>query len=236
MRVKALLLDCDGVLAETESEGHRVAFNRAFQEYGLDLAWSVEQYGELLRIAGGKERLRAWFEREGWPAGVADRETCIRRLHEAKTRHFMSIVQSGGPQARPGVRRIIDESLAAGLRVAVCSTSDERSVNAVIHAVLGTDRAAALAGVFAGDRVARKKPDPDIYLLAARELAVAPRDCLVIEDSRIGLLAGLAAGMRCVITMSAYTAGEDFAGASMVLPELGDSPGPCVSLRELTQA
>ena len=223
MELQALLLDCDGVLAETECDGHRVAFNRAFAEHGLQIEWSVEIYGELLRVAGGKERMRAWFERAGWPAAATDRDAFIRLLHETKTRHFMSIVEAGGLRARPGIRRIVDEALASGLRVAICSTSDERSVRAVTRSVLGPERASRLSGVFAGDQVTSKKPDPDIYQLAARELGLAPEGCLVIEDSGIGLRAALAAGMPCVITTSAYTMDDDFTGASLVLPELGDA-------------
>ena len=139
MKLQALLLDCDGVLAETERDGHRVAFNRAFAEHGLDIEWSAELYRELLQVAGGKERMRAWFERAGWPAAATDRDAFIRLLHATKTRHFLSIVAAGGLRARPGVRRIIDEALASGVRVAICSTSDERSVRAVTRSVLGVD-------------------------------------------------------------------------------------------------
>jgi len=147
MKLQALLLDCDGVLAETERDGHRVAFNRAFAEHGLDIEWSAELYRELLQVAGGKERMRAWFERAGWPAAATDRDAFIRLLHATKTRHFLSIVAAGGLRARPGVRRIIDEALASGVRIAICSTSDERSVRAVTRSVLGVDRAARLAGI-----------------------------------------------------------------------------------------
>jgi HAD superfamily hydrolase (TIGR01509 family) len=236
MKLQALLLDCDGVLAETERDGHRVAFNRAFAEHGLDIEWSAELYRELLQVAGGKERMRAWFERAGWPAAATDRDAFIRLLHATKTRHFLSIVAAGGLRARPGVRRIIDEALASGVRIAICSTSDERSVRAVTRSVLGVDRAARLAGIYAGDQVTRKKPDPDIYQLAARELDLAPEGCLVIEDSEIGLRAARGAGMRCVITTSAYTVEDDFAGACLVLPQLGDPPGPYTGLEQLAKS
>lgn len=235
MKLQALLLDCDGVLAETERDGHLVAFNRAFAEHGLHIEWSAELYGELLRVAGGKERMRAWFERAGWPAAATDRDAFVRLLHQTKTRHFMTIVEAGGLRARPGIRRIVDEALASGLRVAICSTSDERSVRAVTRSVLGPERARRLAGVFAGDQVTRKKPDPDIYQLAARELGLAPEGCLVIEDSEIGLRAALGARMRCVITTSVYTVDEDFTGASLVLPQFDDPPGSYPGLEQLAQ-
>jgi len=233
MPAEALLFDCDGVLADTERDAHRAAFNRAFELAGLDVEWSVEQYGELLRVAGGKERLRAYFEASGWPVDAAGRNGLILRLHALKTTCFMQIVESGSIQIRSGVARIIDAAHAAGLKLAVCSTSSERSVGALLESVIGPARSRKFAGVFAGDRVPRKKPDPAIYLLACAELDVAPADCLAVEDSRNGLLAAAAAGIPCVITYSAYTRDEDFREAIAVYPELGDPPGGCVTLDEL---
>jgi HAD superfamily hydrolase (TIGR01509 family) len=233
MPVKALLFDCDGVLADTERDAHRVAFNQAFELAGLDVHWNVDQYGGLLRVAGGKERLRAYFEASGWPEDAAGRDELVRRLHALKTRCFEEIVESGEVRMRSGIARIIDAASAAGLTLAVCSTSSEQSVEALLKSVVGAARSRKFAGVFAGDRVPEKKPDPAIYLLACAELAVAPADCLAIEDSRNGLRAAVAAGVPCVVTHSAYTIDEDFREAIAVYPELGDPPGPCVTLEEL---
>ncbi len=233
MPAEALLFDCDGVLADTERDAHRVAFNRAFEQTGLGVEWNVDQYGELLSVAGGKERLRAYFEASGWPVDAARRDDLVRRLHALKTACFMEIIEAGGVQVRSGIARIIDAAHAAGLKLAVCSTSSEKSVHALLESVIGPERSRRFAGVFAGDRVPRKKPDPAIYLLACAELGVAPGDSLAIEDSRNGLLAAVAAGVPCVITYSAYTRDEDFREAIAVYPELGDPPGRCVTLDEL---
>lgn len=233
MAAKALLFDCDGVLADTERDAHRVAFNRAFELAGLDVQWGVDQYGELLRVAGGKERLRAHFDVAGWPVDAAGRDDLVRRLHALKTQCFKEIVESGGVQIRSGIARIIDAAYAAGLKLAVCSTSSEKSVGALLHSVVGPARSRKFSGVFAGDRVPRKKPDPAIYLLACAELGVAPADCLAVEDSRNGLRAAVAAGVACVITCSTYTRHEDFSEAIAVYPELGDPPEPCVTLEDL---
>ncbi len=230
--MKALIFDCDGVLVDTERDGHRVAFNRAFADFGLEVEWDVELYGELLKVAGGKERMRAYFDAAGWPDG-ADPQDLIPRLHERKTAIFTDLVATGRLPLRSGVARLVDEAAAAGIRLAVCTTSAPQSVSGVLD-LLGGARKARFELVLAGDVVEKKKPDPEIYLLAQERLGLPARDCMVIEDSRNGLLAALGAGMPCLITTSAYTKNEDFTGAAEVVAELGDPPGPHVTLGDLT--
>ncbi len=128
--------------------------------------------------------------------------------------------------------RIVDEAMAAGLKIAVCSTSNERAVQAVVDKMLG-DRRSAHIRVFAGDIVPKKKPDPAIYTLAARELSLDPKKCVVVEDSNNGLRAAKAAGMNCIVTISSYTAEEDFTLADRIVPDLGDPPAAVVSLADL---
>jgi HAD superfamily hydrolase (TIGR01509 family) len=230
--VDALIFDCDGVLVDTERDGHRVAFNRAFTARGLDAEWSVEAYGELLRVAGGKERMRRYFETHGWPADAGDHDGFIKELHRLKTDLFMQIIESGQLPLRSGVARLVDEAIAAGVTLAVCSTSNERAVNLIVDRMLGRERKAKFAAILAGDVVANKKPAPDIYDLARDRLGFGAAGCMVVEDSRNGLLAARAAGMHCVITKSGYTGGEDFAGADAVYDELGDQ-GDVVTLEDL---
>ena len=226
--MQALFFDCDGVLADTERDGHRVAFNQAFAAENLSRDWSVERYQALLGTAGGKERMRRDFDETGWPVASAERDDLIARLHKRKTALFMEVVEGGQLPLRPGVARLVDEALGAGIKVAVCSTSNERAVQAIIDQ-LGPARASRIA-LFAGDVVPKKKPDPAIYLLAAQTLAVEPTQCVVIEDSNNGLRAALAAGMHCVVTTSSYTEEEDFTGADKVVPELGDGASARVTL------
>lgn len=233
MVMKALIFDCDGVLADTERDGHRVAFNRAFSQHGTGLDWNVERYGELLEVAGGKERLRRFFDRTAWPAGAGDdHETYLNRLHADKTRHYQALVADGALPLRPGIKRVVDEAMAAGMKLAVCSTASQASVLSVLDQ-LGAKRKAGFAEVLADDVVHHKKPAPDIYLLALQRLGVAARECVVIEDSAIGMRAALGAGLHCVVTTSTYTAREDFSGARRVVQDLGDPPGACITLKDL---
>lgn len=229
-KLKALIFDCDGVLAETERDGHRVAFNRAFAQKGLDIEWDGALYKELLKIGGGKERMTHFFERTSWPCGVGGRDALIRELHERKTALYTRIIESGQLPLRPGVARLVDEAIAAGVRLAVCSTSNERSVNAVVEKLLGPRRKAKFDVILAGDVVSKKKPDSQIYTLVLDRLRLKPAECIVVEDNRNGLLAAKGAGMRCVVTTNEYTRDEDFSEADLVVPELGDPPHVQVDL------
>jgi HAD superfamily hydrolase (TIGR01509 family) len=229
--MKALIFDCDGVLVDTERDGHRVAFNRAFAEAGIRAEWDVKLYGELLKVAGGKERMKHYFDIKGWPPGKTA-EALIPELHTRKTAIFRALVAGGSLPLRPGIARVVDEAHAAGIRLGVCTTSDPQSIDGVLD-LLGPKRKAYFEIVLAGDIVAKKKPSPDIYLLAKERLGLDARECVVVEDSRNGLLAALGAGMPCLITKSAYTQNEDFREAARVVPELGDPPKALVTLNDL---
>ena len=230
---KALIFDCDGVLADTERDGHRVAFNKAFAKKTYDIEWDVDLYGELLKVAGGKERMRHYFEQTGWPEHVSDKDSLIKELHKLKTDFYMQIVESGELPLRPGVARLVDEAIAEDIRLAVCSTSNERAVNLAVEKLLGSGRRSHFDAILAGDVVSKKKPDPEIYNLALKRLSLEPSECVVVEDSRNGLLAAKAAGMYCVVTTNNYTKDEDFAEADVVVSELGDPPNIQVSLQAI---
>ncbi|KAJ7541786.1 hypothetical protein O6H91_10G076700 [Diphasiastrum complanatum] len=223
----ALLFDCDGVLVDTERDGHRISFNQTFAQNGLDVAWDVDLYGELLKIGGGKERMAYYFNKVGWPkvapSDFAEQRNFIASLHKQKTVLFMNLIQQGALPLRPGVARLVDEALSNNVKVGICSTSNEKAVSGIVRVLLGSERADSIS-IFAGDVVPRKKPDPAIYLLAAETLQVLPSRCIVIEDSAIGLQAAKAAGMMCIVTRSGYTAAEDFTWADAVFDNIGDPP------------
>ena len=233
MTMKALIFDCDGVLADTERDGHRIAFNQAFAEFGIDTIWDVDLYGGLLEVAGGKERIRDFFNRTGWPVAAGDdNDGYLARLHARKTSIYRALVTAGTLPLRKGINRIVDEAHSAGMKLAVCSTASEASVLSVID-LMGPERKSRFQQVLAGDVVRHKKPDPEIYLLAAKRLSLRADECVVIEDSHIGMRAALSAGMNCIVTTSAYTRDEDFSGASRVVEDLGDPPAVNVTIADL---
>ena len=233
--MEALIFDCDGVLVDTERDGHRVAFNQAFAQKGIEVSWSVAEYKELVRIAGGKERMKHYFDQNGWPEQYPDKEQLIIDLHKLKTSLFMNLISSGSLPLRPGIQRIVDEAIANNVKLAVCSTSNEKSVNLIVEKLLGAKRRARFEGIFAGDIVSMKKPDPEIYKLCASNLKLKPQNCFVVEDSRNGLLAAKGAGFNCLITTNDYSKEEGFWEADMVVDELGDEPNIRITINQLEE-
>jgi HAD superfamily hydrolase (TIGR01509 family) len=239
--MSTLIFDCDGVLSDTEREGHLPAFNQTFREFGLPVQWSEAEYGERLQIGGGKERMAslltdAFVAAAGLPREREAQLAEVARWHKRKTAIYTQMVEAGRLPPRPGITRLIGEALAAGWTLAVASTSARASVLAILQRAAGEANAARFAAVLAGDVVARKKPAPDIYELALKELGATRDDTLVIEDSRNGLLAATAAGLRTVITVSSYTAGEGFDEALLVVSDLGEPAAPMAVLANRSAA
>ena len=226
--MSALVFDCDGVLADTERDGHLPAFNQTFEEFGLPVRWSDAEYAEKVKVGGGKERMKTLLTPDfvasaGLPADPEGLDAEVARWHRRKTEIYRGIIASGAVPPRPGVRRVAEEAEAAGWGLAVASTSAEPSVRSVLDAAMGPELAARFS-VFAGDIVPRKKPAPDIYEFAVTRLGLDRAQVVVIEDSRNGMLAALGAGLKCVVTTSAYTGEENFTGASLVVSTLGEPP------------
>jgi len=233
-KLEAILFDCDGVLADTERDGHRNAFNRAFANNGISEEWSEERYGKLLEVGGGKERMTAHWNEVGWPEQLleAERADKVLALHLQKTDIFMDLIDEGSIPLRPGVLRIVDDAIGAGVKLAVCSTSNEKAVSNLVSTLMGPDRASKFR-IFAGDMVKKKKPAPDVYNMAVEEMGLDKNHCVIIEDSHIGVGAAVAAGISCLVTKSSYTAGEDFTGAKLIVDELGDDAASGVTLDTL---
>jgi HAD superfamily hydrolase (TIGR01509 family) len=224
-RLRALLFDVDGTLAETERDGHRPAFNAAFEELGLPWRWDAESYGALLEIAGGKERLTHYARQRGYPGGDG-LEAMVARLHRAKTRHFLAFLSGGSVRLRPGVERLLREAHAGGLRLAIATTTTPDNVTMLLDCALGPDLRHCFEVIGAGDVVAGKKPAPDIYRWVLQRMALAPEQCIAIEDSAVGLRSATAAGLTTLVTVSHYTGQQDFAGALAVLDGLGEADRP----------
>jgi HAD superfamily hydrolase (TIGR01509 family) len=225
--LKALIFDVDGTLADNERDGHRVAFNRAFREAGLDWEWDIPTYDHLLEVFGGKERLRFYIESDhpGFdPAGGLD--AFIRELHRDKTRHYTDLLKSGALPLRTGVERLLREAHSEGLTLAVASTTTPENVTVLLSETVGEEGLAWFDVIAAGDMVERKKPAPDVYLLALERLGLDAADCLVLEDTEAGLASARAAGLATVITVNGATRHQDFTGALLVVDQLGEPRQP----------
>jgi HAD superfamily hydrolase (TIGR01509 family) len=219
--LKAILFDVDGTLAETE-EFHRNSFNAAFARNSIPDRWSMPLYRDLLKVTGGKERIRAYFRDRGAP--IPDPQ--VRAIHDAKNALYAQSLTTSKVRLRPGVRRLIHEAREAGLQVGIATTTTEINVDALLRAGLGSGWPKLFACVVAGDQVERKKPAPDVYIACLARLGIEAHEAVAIEDSPAGVIAARSAGIRVVATPSLYTEGDDFSLADHVLPDLGDPESP----------
>lgn len=229
--IKAIIFDQDGVIIDTERDGHRVAFNKTFKEFGFDFQWDVDYYHELLQVAGGKERMRHHLHTKGFGREVKPEEEdeLIKAMHKRKTEIFIELIKEGALPLRPGVKRIMKEAMNRGLKVGICTTSNEKAAHAVAYEILKNIK---FDFVLAGDVVEKKKPDPEIYLLGLKKGCLKAEECIVVEDSRNGLLAAKAAGMNVVVTTNHYTEKEDLREADIIVTCLGDPDGEKGKLKQ----
>jgi len=204
----ALLFDVDGTLADTERHGHRIAFNRAFADAGLDWEWDDALYGELLEVTGGKERIHHYLQRTGEEARFSPEELndFVARLHAAKTEHYKRLLAEGGIPLRPGIERLLREARAEGVRLAIATTTTHDNVSALLQ-------------------------QTDIYHYVMEKMGLSPHNCVALEDSVHGVQAALGAGLKTVVTVNDYTRHGDFSGATLVIDQAGEPEQPFTVLQ-----
>ncbi|WP_291380399.1 HAD-IA family hydrolase [Demequina sp.] len=221
MALEALVFDVDGTLAETERDGHRVAFNRAFSKVGLPWFWGAELYDAMLPIAGGKERMHHYANTyQPLTASDPNFAQLVTRTHALKTEFYLERVATGGIPLRPGVAALIKEARERGLRLAIATTTAPENAAALLTSTLGDDAMAWFEVVGAGDIVPHKKPSPDIYQWVLDRLSIGPAQALACEDSAIGLAAATAADIPTIVTPSNHARGHHFDGAAAVMDSL----------------
>ena len=223
-KIKAVFFDQDGVIIDTEKDGHRVSFNMTFKEFGFTDEWSVEYYHELLQVAGGKERIKHHLATKGFSKPVPPEKVdeLVKAMHKRKTEIFVELIESGKLPLRPGIKRFMQEAMEAGLKVGVCTTSNEKAAKAITGKILADIK---FDIVLAGDVVEHKKPDPEIYNLALTRTGLKPDEVMVVEDSRNGVLAAKAAHTNVVVTTNFYTESEDVSSGDIIVNCLGDPEG-----------
>jgi beta-phosphoglucomutase-like phosphatase (HAD superfamily) len=226
-KLQAVLFDVDGTLADTEQDGHRLAFNAAFKQFDLDWNWDIDLYGELLQITGGKERIRFYLDKYR-PSELNrnDLKEWIASLHKTKTKHFESLMEAGSIPLRPGVARLINELRREKIKIAIATTTTMENVTALLKSTLGEESIGWFDVIGAGDIVPLKKPAPDIYHWVLDQLELSAQQCIAVEDSENGLKSALAAHLPTLITVSGYTRLQNFSGAVAVLSDLGEPSQP----------
>jgi HAD superfamily hydrolase (TIGR01509 family) len=225
--LKALIFDVDGTLADTERDGHRVAFNLAFADAGLDWDWTVDIYEDLLTVTGGKERMKFFLDKyKPEFAEPEDLAAYIADMHKAKTAHYTELLSKGEIPLRLGVERLLNEARDKGYRLAISTTTTPANVEALLTHTLGKESMDWFEVIAAGDIVPAKKPAPDIYDWALEKMNLKAEECIAFEDSRNGVLSSLAADLKTIITINDYTKDHDFSGAAIVLDQYGEPGSP----------
>jgi len=223
--LQAVFWDLDGTLADTELQGHRLAFNRAFGDCGLDWKWDEVLYKELLAITGGKQRMQAYAKR----LGLVLESSELDRLRSAKQMHYLEVVASGAVQLRPGVPELLRELNASGVQQWIVTSSGKSSVEALLG-TLSSQLRRAFTGIVTSDDVDRHKPNPDPYLCALDWSEVLADHALAVEDSAAGLQSACSAGLRCLLTPSAWDQDWQLFSerAQSVVDHLGGEQAPTV--------
>jgi HAD superfamily hydrolase (TIGR01509 family) len=225
--LQVVILDVDGTLVDSERHGHRVAFNRAFEDMGLPYRWEPEEYGQLLTIAGGKHRLHAYLEEQGVAEDVRNR--LVPELHERKTQLFIELVREGRVPPRPGAARLVEELHSAGITMAVATTGSRAWVVPVLERFFGLD---SFRAIITGDEAPVRKPDPSAHRMTLEKVGKSADVAVAIEDSHSGVLAATTAGLTCVAVVNDYTRDHNMDGAALVTDGFGEHGSPADVLHD----
>lgn len=226
MALQALIFDVDGTLANTERDGHLIAFNLAFAELGLDWHWSNDLYHQLLEITGGQLRIKHYIKNYDPDFKYEDVDAFVKEAHALKTKIYVRLVDEGKIPLRTGVVRLFKEAQEAGLRLAIATTTTPANVDALIINTLGREALDWFEVIGAGDVVPNLKPAGDIYHWVLEKMNLKADECIVFEDSRNGIVSATDVDLKTVVTLNEYTESHTFDGALVVLNNLGEPNKP----------
>ena len=229
--LQGIIFDVDGTLADTE-DVHRLAFNHIFQEYGLDWNWTPELYRELLAISGGRERIADYGRRlRRRFASDAAFEEFVVAMHKAKTRKYAAMLTEGEVRLRPGIRRLLDEARAAGLKLGIATSSARSNIETLLDNNLPPGWRQWFSALETCDSVPQKKPSPAVYLAALARLGTDARHTAALEDTRNGLGAARGAGLVTIVTTHRFTRDDAFPDADLVVDTAGEPDAPFTVLQ-----
>jgi HAD superfamily hydrolase (TIGR01509 family) len=224
--LKSILWDVDGTLAETERDGHLKAFNQAFETLGIPWRWNEQHYGQLLSVAGGRERLLYDMQsRNQAPRALQARRALAEQLHQLKNELYAEIVSRGDLPLRGGVRDLLHECAREGMSMGIVTTTSRSNVEALLQTHLGKDWESLFASVITAREAPQKKPHPQAYLLALDALQVRPHESVAMEDAPAGIAAARAADVPVIVTRSHYFAAAPFPGTLADGPSLEHADG-----------
>jgi len=225
MKIKGIIFDVDGTIADTE-DIHRQAFNKAFSKFDLNWHWSKEKYHELLFISGGKERITRCLAEDN---ATKKNTGFIEELHKCKSEYYRSILLSSDISLRPGVKRLITEAKEKNIKIGIATNSSTENLQVLIKKTFKVEPEKLFNTIVTNNIIIDKKPSPEVYYRALKNLELSANKCIAVEDTANGNASAIRAGLRTVITTHAYTADNDFDGASLVLNNLGEpEEGFCV--------
>lgn len=208
--LEAVIFDLDGALADVDRDGQRAAFNAAFAAHGLDIGWTVREYGRLVCIADEQRRIASALRRRGFGRVSAE---IAAHVHRTKTDLFEEFVLAGDVARRTGIDDLVNSLYFAGVAVAVVSTGSPAWVDPLVRQLIGDGIAETIV---TPDDLPRPVRTPDLHGHALWQLGLAPERGLAVAATPRGLKAARAAKLATLAVPTGYSVGADFTGAAEV--------------------
>lgn len=226
MGIQALIFDVDGTVAET-ADIHRAAFNRAFEEHGLNWHWDREIYSQLAPVEFSLPKLRLFSvasRRSGQGEGANHADLAKIATHKSKI--YCQFLREGAAHLRPGVARLMKEALHEGFVLGAVSTSTRVETQALLTAVLGFHNLSWISSLKTAEDAALHAAERSLYRAVLNDLGIMGHRAIAIDDSANGATAATDNGIAVLATPSMYTSSNRFENAVLTLSDLGQPAEP----------